>query len=275
MLIIALVAFREFLEAFLITGVFLGISRKLELKKEREIYWAAGVGMIFSLVLSSLTYVFGDLARGVLTERNADMLEGYLMTFSGFFIVYLVLSLHGRLKKKDSDQISTVTGRVRPDAFDFSLFFTVFFMVIREGAEIALFTASTALFSVFFQNFVGLLLGFAGASVIGLAIFFLYTKFPIRKIFKATEALIVVTGAALVQRGLGELFEVYGDIHLSSIVPIPLNFLPDDETMVGHLLKGLVGIDREFSVMKLAIMVYYVAFIWFLFKFKRLRHRVA
>ncbi len=273
MFIIALVSFREFLEAFLITGVFLGISRKLQLKKEKEILVAAGLGMLFSLILSSLAYLFGDVARGVLTERNADMLEGYLMTFSGFFIVYLVLSLHGRLKKGDSDQISNVTRKLRPNAFDFSLFFTILFMVVREGAEIALFTASTALFSVFFQNFVGLLLGFAGASLIGLAIWFVYVKFPIRKIFKATECLIIVTGAALVQRGLGELFEVYWDIHLSQIVPIPLSFLPPEESVAGSLFQGLLGIEREFSVARFAIMVYYVAFIYFAFKFRRLRLR--
>jgi high-affinity iron transporter len=266
MFIIALVAFREFLEAFLITGVFLGISKKLTLKKEKEILLAAGLGILFSLVLSTTTYLFGDHARAVLTERNADLLEGYLMTFSGFFIVYLVLSLHGRLKKKDSDEMSAVVEKTRPNVFDFSLFLTVLFMVSREGVEIALFTASTALFSVFMQNFVGLLIGFGFASTIGLLLYFAYSQFPLRKIFKITEFIIVITGAALVQRGLGELFEVYWNIHLSRIVPIPLHFLPEDETVIGHLLKGLFGIDREFSVMKLAIMVYYIAFIYFGFK---------
>ena len=37
----AIIAFREFLEAFLIVGVFLGISKKLNLNKEREIAFAS------------------------------------------------------------------------------------------------------------------------------------------------------------------------------------------------------------------------------------------
>ena len=49
MITTAVISFREFLEAFLIVGVFLGISRKLNLKKEFEIGLAVIIGIIFSL----------------------------------------------------------------------------------------------------------------------------------------------------------------------------------------------------------------------------------
>ena len=46
MLTTAIVSFREFLEAFLIVGMFLGISRKLKLKKEIEGLLSAGTGIM-------------------------------------------------------------------------------------------------------------------------------------------------------------------------------------------------------------------------------------
>ena len=75
MITTAVISFREFLEAFLIIGVFLGISRKLNLKKEFEIGLAAVIGIVFSLLLATGTYLFGNQVRGILTEKNAELLE--------------------------------------------------------------------------------------------------------------------------------------------------------------------------------------------------------
>lgn len=52
----AIITFREFLEAFLIIGVFLGMSKKLHLKKEIEITLAAGIGFAISISLAIVTY---------------------------------------------------------------------------------------------------------------------------------------------------------------------------------------------------------------------------
>src|SRR3972149_4871345 len=99
MLATGLIAFREFLEAFLIVGVFLGISKKLKLKREVEIGLAAVVGIVVSLLMAIATYAFGDQARGILTEKNAELLESYLMIFSGFFLAYVIFSLHNMIHR--------------------------------------------------------------------------------------------------------------------------------------------------------------------------------
>ncbi|MDO8741744.1 MAG: FTR1 family protein, partial [Candidatus Roizmanbacteria bacterium] len=234
----AIIAFREFLEAFLIVGMFLGISRKLKLKKEAEIIFAAALGILLSLLLATGTYLFGDHARNILTEKNADFLESYLMIFSGLFIAYVVFSLHDILHKNQAGTLVTAHKKLQQNVFDISLFFTIIFLVIREGFEIALFTASTSLFSSFLQNIYGLLLGFIAAIFLGIVTFFAYIKFPIRKVFKATEYFIIILGASLVQNGVTKLFETHFGIHLSNILPIPLKFLPDGESVAGHMFKG-------------------------------------
>ena len=265
MLTTAIIAFREFLEAFLIVGVFLGISRKLKLKKEMEIGLAAIIGIVFSLLLATGTYLFGDRAHGILTEKNAELLESYLMIFSGLFLAYVIFSLHNVLRHSRASTLIKAHQKLQENAFDISLFFTIIFLVVREGFEIALFTASISLFSVFIQNFIGLMLGFVSAAILGIMTFFAYIKFSIGKVFKVTEYMIILLGASLVQNGITELLKHGFDIHLSRIFSLPLNFLPHKSSLIGHMIKSFIGVDREFSLARLAIMAGYVGVIYLLF----------
>ena len=269
MITTGVISFREFLEAFLIIGVFLGISRKLHLKKDFEIGLAAVIGIVFSLLLATGTYLFGNQVHGILTERNTELLESYLMIFSGIFIAYVVFSLHNVIHQSHAGIIVKAQQKLQEKVFDFSLFSTIVFLVIREGFEIALFTASTSLFSVFIQNFIGLMLGFVSASFLGVMAFFTYVKFSIGKVFKYTEYMIIILGASLVQNGITELLEHGFDIHLSKVLSSPLGFLPHKSTLIGHMLKSFFGLDREFSLVKLAIMGGYVLIIYLIFLRKR------
>src|SRR6266581_531975 len=94
----ATIAFREFLEAFLLIGIFIGIDRKFKLGKQREILLAATLGIVISLLLPVVVFLFANEAKSVVTEKNSDLLEGYLLTFSGFFLAYVVFSLHRSLQ---------------------------------------------------------------------------------------------------------------------------------------------------------------------------------
>lgn len=265
MLTTAVIAFREFLEAFLIVGVFLGISRKLKLKKELEIGLAAGLGIVLSILMAVATYMFGDRARGILTEKNAEFLEGYLMVFSGIFLAYVVFSLHSVIRKGRGSSLIKAHQKLQANVFDISLFFTIMFMVLREGFEIALFTASVSLFSDFIENIAGLALGFVAATALGISTFFAYIKFPVGRVFKYTEYMIILLGAALAQNGLTKLFGLHMNIDFAKALPLPLPFLPDSHSVLGHMIKSFTGLTREFSLVKLAIMAAYIGVIYFLF----------
>ena len=261
----AIIAFREFLEAFLIIGVFLGISNKLRLKKEKEIWLAAIIGIIFSLLLSTIVYIFGDKARLILSEENIELLESCLLIFSGVFIAYVVFSLHKILHQHNLHRLKATHKRLQENVFDISLFFTIIFLVLREGFEIALFTASVSLFSAFMQNFIGLVLGFAAATFCGILTLYIYVKFPINKLFKVTEYLIILLGSSLVQLGIAKFSEEYFHINLSQIIPLHLQFLPNEDTIIGHLLQGFFGIDKDLSLVRIIIMVVYILIVYFIF----------
>jgi FTR1 family protein len=261
----ALIAFREFLEAFLIVGVFWGLSRSLSLKKEKEIALAAAIGIAISFVLAFGTFAFGDSARVILTEDNAELLESYLMIFSGCFLVYVIFSLHKVLHTQKMVVIKQAAAKLKKKVFDVSLFFTILFLVAREGFEIALFTAGTSLFAVFFQNMMGLIIGFVSAGAIGIATSFAYLKFSVKRVFQVTEYMIILLGAALVQNGATELFEIYWHIELAEIIPLAIPFLPDSHSVIGHALQTFTGIDQHFSGARLAIMLGYIGIVYALF----------
>ncbi|MBI4009264.1 FTR1 family protein [Candidatus Roizmanbacteria bacterium] len=269
MLTTLIISLREFLEVFLIIGVFLGISKKLGLKREKEIISASFLGIVISFILPTVTFLLGDKARTVLSHRNSELLEGYLSIFSGFFIAYVIFTLHNFFVLKRSKSLISAHQKLQQNIFDLSLFLTIVFFIIREGFEIALFTATTSLFSKFIENITGLFVGFAASFTVGILTFFAYIKLPIGRIFQLTEYLIVILGASFVKNGLTELFEVYFNLHLSRIMPIKLAFLPESSSFIGHMIKNVFGIEKNFSLANLFIMSIYILFIYLIFLSKR------
>lgn len=268
-----IIAFREFLEAFLIAGVFLGISKKLSLHKEKEIFLALAIGVSLSLLLACATYIFGEEAKVILNEENAEILESYLLIFSGLFIAYVVFSLHEVLSRGRGRKLLEAHKRLEEKRFDISVFGTIIFLILREGFEIALFTASVSLFASFIQNMFGLLLGFAGAGIVGISTFIAYLRFPIHKVFKVTEYLIILLGASLFQKGFTELMKIYMNLDISYVLSLPMSFLPSSKSLVGGVLESFFGIDHEFSILKLLLMIGYIATVYLLFIKPPLRTR--
>lgn len=209
MLATAILVFREFLEAFLIAGVFLSISKKLKLRREFEILLALGVGVLLSVFLAAGVFFLGDNARAFVTEENAELLEGFLMVFAGLFIAYVVFELHRFMNKANREALGKTKSVVEERGFDIAIFFSVIFLVLREGFEIALFTASVSLFADFAENLLGLFIGFSVAAIVGTATYFAYSALPIAKVFSVTEYAIIALGAVFTANGLGKLFEFY------------------------------------------------------------------
>lgn len=260
-----IIALREYLEVFLIIGVFLGISQKLHLKKEKEILFASLIGVLISLLLPITIFTLGNNAQVIFNEKSSQLLEGYLLIFSGFFIAYVVFSLHNFFVLNRSKSIIEAHQKLQKNIFDISIFSTIVFFILREGFEIALFTATTSLFSKFMENIMGLFLGFFISAFFGVLTFFAYTKFSINKIFKVTEYVIVLLGASFVANGINELMDAYMHKRLGDFLQIPLTFLPSTSTYVGHLIKNMTGLEQEFSFLKLAIMTAYITAIYLLF----------
>ncbi|MGB9883316.1 MAG: FTR1 family protein [Microgenomates group bacterium] len=265
MVSIFLISLREYLEIFLIIDVFLGISKKLKINREKEIIFASLIGSLIAIILPIIVFIFADKAQLILTGKNAELLESYLMIFSGFFLAYVILSLHKFFTLNRSRKIIETHQKLQDNVFDVSLFLTLIFFVVREGFEIALFSATTSLFSRFAENLLGLILGLLISAIFGLLAFYGFLKFSINKIYKLTEVLIIFLGAAMVKNGISELLEIYFDVNLKNILPLKLSFLPPTNTFFGHLLKNNFGLQQDFSLAMAMIILFYFFVINLLF----------
>ncbi len=266
MLTIAIIAFREFFEAFLLVGIFIGIDKKLNLGKRKEILLASLCGITLSLILPLIVFSFGQDVKAVLNENTTDTLEGYLLIFSGFFLVYVVFTLHTFMSSYRQKAVKYAKQKMEQKMFDISLFLTIVLFVAREGFEVALLVAATSVFSVFASNLEGLLLGFSSAGIIGILSSLGYSKISIKKIFTYTEYGIIIIGAAMVKNGISFLSVNYFHIHLDTLITLPLQFLPGESTVFGHVLNNLLGIERQMSLIQLSIMVGYFLLVNYLFK---------
>jgi high-affinity iron transporter len=264
-----IISLREYLEVFLIIGVFLGISKKLNIKREKEIVFASLIGIIIAIGLPIFVFLFSQQASRILTEKNAEILESYLMIFSGFFIAYVVFSLHKFFVLNRSKAIIKSHQKLQQNIFDLSLFLTIIFFIIREGFEIALFTATTSLFFKFIENLFGLILGFFVSFGFGILAYLGFLRFSINKVYKLTEFLIILLGASLVKNGTAELLEIYFDINLKNILPIKLAFLPRESTFFGHFLKNNFGLQQDFSLVMFFIIASYFILVKLLFLKRR------
>lgn len=253
-----IITFREFFEAFLIVGMFLGISKKFHLKKEKEIIIASCVGVGLSIILVSSAFLLDRQISYLLTEKNADMFESYLLIFSALFIGYIVLSLHKTLGKHRKKMIENAHQKLEKEIFDFSLFLTIVFLILREGFEIALFTAGTSLFSSYLQNMFGLLTGFLFSLSIGTLVYFAYAKLSVRNVFKITEYLIVFIGASMMQIGITKFFQTSFSIYLSGMLPIHLTFLPGEDSFVGNFFQSMLGVDQNLSLARVFLSFIYI-----------------
>jgi FTR1 family protein len=254
-------------------GVFLGIDSKLNLRKRRQILSAAIIGTIISIVLPVMTFYFSNLSKSVINEKNAELLEGYLMVFAGVFLAYVAISLHHYYQLIRGRKILEHHIKMKQRQFDYTLYAAIIFFVLREGFEIALFTTATSLFSTFVQNMQGLIMGFAVAAVCGFATTVAYIRFPLQKVFRVTEYMIMFLGAALMKNGVTELFEVLANVHLKTIIPLPLDFLPAKSTFIGAFLKAMTGIEQQFSLAKLSIMFVYCASVyWYGLRLSQIRN---
>lgn len=269
MLSTLIISIREFLEAFLIIGIFLGITKKLNLKKTKEILLASFIGIVISLILPIITFIFANKTSTILNHRNTELLEGYLMIFSGFFLAYVIFNLHNFFNRHRSKKILLAHEKIKNNIFDLSLFLTIIFFIVREGFEIALFTATTSLFSKFIENLIGLFLGFLISSILGIFVYIGYLKFSINKIYKITEYLILILGGSFIANGLTELLEIHFDINLKNILPIKLLFLPNKDTFIGHFLKSSFALQKDYSFLILLIVISYIFTIQWIFKTKK------
>ena len=193
-----IITLREGVEAALIVGITLAYLTKIGRNELRKTVYAA-LGAAF----------VGSIGVAILISRlnlNEDVFEGWIMLVAAFFVITMVIFMMKtgkKLKGEIEGKVGLLAGK---DAW-IGLFFFVFLLVLREGAETVLILSAVSLNSTELMSFLGTLLGVLAAIAFGVMFVKGSVRINLQKFFRVTTAILFLVAAQLLVAGLHELSE--------------------------------------------------------------------
>ena len=196
-----LIALREGVEASLVVGIILVYLARTGRSQLARFVW---YGVVAAVALS--------LAVAVLLERwriSEDGFEGIMYLVAAAFVITMILWMNRvarHLKKEIEQKIETYVGRAGAAA-GWGIFFFVFLMVLREGAELAIILRAVELSTEGLQIWIGTLLGIGAAVAVGVFFFKGTLRVPLHRFFAVTSVILILVAIQLALTGLHELSE--------------------------------------------------------------------
>ena len=193
-----IITLREGVEAALIVGITLAYLAKIGRNDLRKAVYAA-LGAAF----------LGSVGVAIVISRlnlNEDVFEGWVMLVAAFFVITMVIFMM-KTGKKMKGEIEGKIGLLAGNDAWIGLFFFVFLMVLREGAETVLILSAVSLNSTELMSFLGTLGGVIAAVAFGVMFVKGSVRINLQKFFRVTTAILFLVAAQLIVAGLHELSE--------------------------------------------------------------------
>jgi len=242
---IAVIAFREGMEAFLVLGIILAFLAIIELDHYKRYAWAGFfAGIVTSIILA---VVFSVVFDGLESEDLQYSISLFVLFFAILLLTYMVFwmqhnSQMANMKKKI--ELSSNQKRVT--------FLIVFTAILREGLETVLFTLALMMDgeSTPSEALAGLTVGLSISAACIWILFKGSIKLPLKQFFQYSSYLILLIVAGLVSlliKGL-QAYEYIPTL----IAPLyDSSFILTNESVFGRLLGILMGYDASPSLLQL------------------------
>lgn len=236
MLAVALLVFREVLEASLIVSIVCAATRGVP-RRGRYVVGGIGLGIAGAVVVALGADAIANFAGGAGQDIfNAAVLLA-AVAMIGWHVVWM--SSHGRELARE---MKGAAGAVKSGSRSLSLLLTVIGLaVLREGSEVVLFLYGMAVGGIGAVGLAGgIAIGVLGGSALGLALYFGLLRVPMKHFFSVTNAMLILLAAGLASAAAGFLVQ-------SDLLPTLGNQLWDtsgllaDDSVIGKLLGVLVG----------------------------------
>src|SRR5579875_2821985 len=203
MLGVALLVFREVLEAALIVTVVAAATRGVA-RRGTFIGGGIALGVIGAIVVAIFAGAIEEAVGGSGQELfNASVLLAAVVMI-GWHVTWM--SSHGKEMVRHMQQ---VTDSVKAGSSSVAMLLAVVALaVLREGSEIVLFLYGMAASGAGRLGLVaGVPLGLAGGVAVGFALYFGLLRIPIRHFFTATNWMLVLLAAGLASTAAGFLIQ--------------------------------------------------------------------
>ncbi|MDG1247944.1 MAG: FTR1 family protein [SAR86 cluster bacterium] len=196
-----IIVFREVLEASLVVGIVYLLLEKSNLKSHFTKLWL-GVGA--AVAASIMVGYFVILAKNSLgNDSTKALFEGIFLYITAILIWYVIFWLSKNVSNKNELETNTLEA-IKLSSW--GVFFVVFFAILREGFETAVFLISSLSITGSF-SYLGFFMGAFLAILIGYLIVRQGRKIDIRSIFKYSTLLLVFLASGMVAYGTHEVEE--------------------------------------------------------------------
>jgi high-affinity iron transporter len=212
-----IITFRECLEASLIVGIIYTVLDKNDLSKEKRVLWYAVLASLLTSIivgigLASINEVVGNTSF----EKLFEAIFMYITAGILFYVIFwLARSVSDRKEIENSVKMAVAGSGL-------ALFLLVFFAILREGFETALFLiasfTSTGVFS-----YLGFISGVILAILIGYLVVVQGRKINLKSFFKATTLLLLFFASGMIAYGTHEGEEYFvksGQLEKANIIRV-------------------------------------------------------
>ena len=196
-----IIVFREVLEASLVVGIIYLLIEKTNQAAHFTKLWYA----VFASILASIGVGFTVIqAKNALGNNSTQALfEAIFLYLTAFLIWYVIFWLSKNVSDKKVLEGQALNAM---EISSWGIFFVVFFAILREGFETAIFLISSFSITGTF-SYIGFISGAALAILIGYLIVTQGRKIDLRGVFKYTTLLLVFLSAGMIAYGTHEAEE--------------------------------------------------------------------
>ena len=201
------ITFRETLEAALIVGIIYTLLSKQNLEAQIRQLWIAVVASVFVSVIVAL--LLNEVKDSIGNASIEKLVEAVFMFITAGLLWYVIFWLAKHVSNRQELEGQTYTA-IKSSGY--GIFFLVFFAILREGFETAIFLLGS--FSILGSfSYIGFILGMSLAVLLGYLVVIQGRKLDLTKFFRVTTLLLVFLASGMIAYGTHEAeeFLVKGD----------------------------------------------------------------
>lgn len=204
MLAVAIIVFREVLEAALIVSIVMAASLGIAGRN----LWI-GAGIAGGVLGASLVAIFAASISEAFSGMDQEILNASILLFAVAMLAWhnILMARHGReMTQQARDVGRQVAAGARPL---YALALICGFAVLREGAETVLFVFSivASAHEGVSALLLGGLIGLAGGVGLGMLLYYGLLRIPVSKLFTVTGWMILLLAAGLTAQSMGFLLQ--------------------------------------------------------------------
>jgi high-affinity iron transporter len=245
---------REGLEASLIVGIVLGYLAKTENRGYFRLIWLGTAAAVAASVATGAVLFF---TIGELEGRSEQIFEGLAMLCAVSVLTWMIFWMRSQAANIKHELEARLASAVAAGSA-IGLASVVFFAVLREGVETALFLFAIGESSTPLATGIGAVVGLAVSISLGVAIYMGSRRLNLRQFFTATGLLLIIFAAGLLAHAVHEFQE-------AGLLPQTVEHLWNTNTIVsedshfGKFLTALFGYNDDPSALEVGVWLVYLS----------------